>query len=86
MNIIFEYVAKPVDICILRFDHYGSRLDQFIELFKVAEIDFPELRWPDIHIVQFSGDRYKRTFGIELKPKGIVPEQYKRIGKLEWRI
>lgn len=85
MNITFEY-AESVGICVLRFDHYGSGLDQFMELFRVAEIDFPELRWPDVCIVQFGGRTYKRTFGIEFKPKANVPEKYERIAKLEWRI
>jgi TRAP-type mannitol/chloroaromatic compound transport system substrate-binding protein len=54
--------------CVVRTNCYGSSLSMFKQLADVAKEAYPELKDEDIKIVQFGGQAYKRTFGIEFTP------------------
>ncbi len=84
MNFIKEYCAD-VKTAVIRLNHYGSSLDVFDEMCQQARIDLPGIQNKDIRVVQYGGDRYKRTFGIEFK-SNENPGNYKDISILEYRL
>ena len=71
MKIIKE--IRPADgvrkaIAIVRTNCYASNLTLFGTLFTVALRDYPGLEQDACRVVQFGGDRYAGTFGIEFNP------------------
>jgi len=68
MKIDKEYYEAG-DICIIYSKSYYSNLDKFIDFFKIAKKDFPDLTEKDIKIVRFGGRFKKGIFGIEFKVK-----------------
>lgn len=86
---IKEYCKQTGDNLrfILRLRHYGSDLATITELFNEAKKDFPNLSPADAEIVQYGGERYKRTFGIEFAgPKASVPADYAEVKNLELKL
>ena len=77
--------VKVGTVGVIRFPHYGSYLNQFIEAANIAKADFPYLTDADIKVVHYGGDRYKGTFGIEfnLPDMESAPEGYSEIHQLE---
>ncbi len=82
---IFKEYQPNAKICVIRENAYGSNLNKFLSLYEMAKEDFPELKVEDVEIVQYGGRYYVRTFGIEFKIFGKVPDSYDRIGQLEYR-
>ncbi len=82
IKIVREYCAE-VGTCVIRSENYGSRLSYIMGLFKEARLDFPHLKTEEVKVIQYAGDRYARTYGIEFKMTGNIPESYSRIGRLE---
>lgn len=73
-NIIKEYcrlAQEGSNRFILRLPHYGHSLSHILGLFKEAQEDFKAVIDPhgldiaQIQVVQYGGERYKRTYGIE---------------------
>ena len=77
--------VKVGTVGIIRFNHYGSGLDVINQAAAIAKKDFPCLTDEKIKVVQYGGDRYRGTFGIEfnLPDMEIAPEGYRIIDKLE---
>jgi hypothetical protein len=92
-QIVKEFVPRnPEDMrsagkLIIRASNYGSSLDKFDGFFDTMAADALtfeppiELDREDVEIVQYGGDRYKRTFGMEVSiPEGhVIPEEYRRL-------
>ena len=68
---------------IIRKDSYDNRLSAFDELYEEAQQDFPNLRRSDAQITHYSGERYKRTWGIEFTLPDEPPEGYTQIKEVE---
>ncbi len=76
---------------IVRFANYGSGLDMFDRSFTAMQADMAtfeppiELDREDTKVVQYDGECYRGTFGLEVAiPAGhVVPEQYRRVDQLE---
>jgi hypothetical protein len=75
--------CKSNSIAIIRNNHYGNGMDVFEGLYLEALKDFPKLKRSDVRIVQYAGERYARTFGIEF-PATSAPATYERIEQLEY--
>ena len=79
--------ARSAGRLTMRATNYGSPLDRFDKFFDVMAADMLtfeppiELDREDPEIVQYGGERIKRTFGLEVTiPAGhIVPDTYVRI-------
>lgn len=84
MKIIKEYCPAS-NVAVLRFNSYGSRLSYFMTLFHEAQKDFPTLDYGSVRVIQFGGERYKRTFGIEFAVDGC-PDDYEEISQLEYTL
>jgi hypothetical protein len=82
MKIIKEF-CKAADVCVIRTDSYAHNLEHILNLCSEASRDFPELEPDMIQVVQYGGDRYARTFGIEFHPGKQPPASYTEIDKLE---
>jgi len=63
---------------IVRSDCHGGTFATILTLTQAARQDFPALTDGDIHIVQYAGDDYPGTFGIECRvPEGtLIPATY----------
>ncbi len=70
---------------VIRTETYGSSVGKIELLMNFAMSDFPGLSKWDIEVVQFGGQHYKRTFGIEF-PAASAPEDYDIIEHLEYRL
>ena len=84
--IIKEYKKSETSIrVILREDNYDNRLSKFINLFGIAQSDFPSLPESNAEIIHYGGDRIKRTFGIEFSVvlSMSIPADYVEIKTLE---
>ena len=58
---------------IVRSDCYGGTLATILTLTQAAREDLSALPDRDIHIVQYAGDDYPGTFGIECRvPEGTL--------------
>lgn len=94
MNIIKEYFENNYKndkgdkcvarICVIRTNTYGRTLDLINALAKLAKTDCPEVKDEDISIVQFAGQRYARSYGIEFNVTVQPPVEYQRISQLEY--
>ena len=89
-NIIKEY-CQDNDTVVLRRNDYQHTLAAIQELVEEAKTDFPFEDGDEgkISIIQYGGERYKRTWGIEfLNPLIMTPPQgvYRRIVRLEYRL
>ena len=77
-QIVKEFVPRDRSIAlstgrlIVRADNYGSSLAKFDELFEVMAADALtfeppiELGREDVEVVHYAGDKYARTFGLEV--------------------
>ena len=85
MKVIKEFCRK---IVVLRTNTSAKGLNHFDKLFAQAKKDFPTLERSDVRVVQFGGDRYKRTFGIEFDlPEGAkIPKGYSELKELEYTL
>jgi len=85
MKVIKEFCRE---IVVLRTDTYVSLLTHFDKLFAQAKKDFPTLERDAIRIVQFGGERYRYTFGIEfnLPESAKIPKGYSELKKLEYTL
>lgn len=71
---------------IVRATNYGSHLDKFDGFFDTMAADALTFEPPieldrgDVEIVQYGGERYKGTFGMEVSiPAGhVIPLEYTR--------
>lgn len=92
MKIIKEIrleTESAMAMCVVRSNCYGSSLKYILELFDEAQATYPELTIKDVQIVQFGGQRYKQTLGIEFSPRVAgrsVPEGWTQISELEYTI
>ena len=83
---IKEYCEKAHRV-VIRENNYGSSLEKFERLFREALQDFPFLNKDDVTIVHFGGNRYKKTFGIELSVENFeIPNDYVMINELEYTL
>lgn len=84
-RVIKEYVElRDGYRFILREDNYDKRLSKFQNLFEVAWYDFPNLKPDQVEIVQYGGERYKRTMGIEFTVQvDTIPEGYEKRPQVE---
>lgn len=56
-------------------------------LVDIAKSDFPNIKNENIEIIEYGGERYKRTFGVEFNcGDSFVPDSYKPIESLEFAI
>ena len=81
MQIIKEYCEESKR-CVIRTNCYGRTVEYFKKLITEAKKDDPNLSDEDIDIVQFAGQRYARTYGIEFKSDKIQ-KGYFKINQLE---
>jgi len=83
MKVIKEFCRNFV---VLRTDTYEKGLSHFDRLFAQAEKGFPTLERSDVRVVQYGGERYKGTFGIEFDlPQGAkIPRGYSELQELEY--
>jgi len=74
MDFIKEFCPSSKTV-VIRSKTYGSQLSMFMEMVFSAQHDgFPV--YPDnCKVVQYGGDRYARTFGIEFYYED-APEEY----------
>lgn len=70
---------------VIRNDHFDSSFKVIKELIQEAKEDFPELKDDDIKVVQFGGEQYPRTFGIEFSFDESIspPSDYEFVSRLE---
>lgn len=92
-HIVKEFVPRDPEVersagrLIVRAENYASSLAKFDEFFKIMAADMLtfeppiELDREDVEIVQYGGERYRHTFGMEVTiPEGhAVPENYSRL-------
>lgn len=86
MNIIKEYCINKLgsgNTIVLRSNTYANSLKYFMTLFKEAKKSFPELRRRNVQIIEYAGNRYKHTFGIEFFSEEKVLKEYELIDELE---
>lgn len=79
MTIIKEFVRTTTGvIIILRTRTYGSSLQYLNGLYRVALRSFPGIEQQNVNVIQYGGERYKRTFGIEffVPPGTEIPADY----------
>lgn len=76
---------SQLNICSLRTNDYGNKLDKFDELVRLAQIDFPFLTRSHIRIVMYGG-QLNRMMAImfEVPSDVIVPETYVPLRDLEY--
>jgi hypothetical protein len=60
------YTAEA--ICVVRSNCYGCSVSTINQFAAVAKQTYPDLKDEDIRVVQFGGESYARTYGIEFKP------------------
>ncbi len=70
----------------IRTNTYTSTLEHFNRLFAEITQDFPDIRAHDVKVVQYGGQSYKRTFGLEFQNSGARPTDYIHIDKLEYTL
>lgn len=92
-KIVKEFVpSNPEDVrsagrLVIRASNYGAGLDKFDGFFDTLAADALTFEPPieidreDAEVVQYGGERYKRTFGLEVSiPEGhVIPEEYVRL-------
>lgn len=71
---------------VIRLSHYGKRFPVLQGMVAEALRDFADLQTDDIEIVVYSGQRYKRTMGIEFWYDGAPHPDYAPIQKLEYTL
>lgn len=77
---------------IIRANNYGSSLVKFDEMYEIMAADALtfeppiELDREDVEVVHYAGERYKRTFGLEVSiPQGhTIPADYSKIRQPEF--
>lgn len=68
IELIRERVQGPTyHTCVIRSDTYANSAAHITRMISEALADFPGLTLDDIEVVQFGGQRYKRTMGIEFR-------------------
>ena len=96
-QIIKEFVPRDRSVAlsagqlVVRADNYGSSLTKFDELFEVMASDALtfeppiELDREDVQVVHYGGERYAKTFGLEVTiPEGhVVLADYARMHRVE---
>lgn len=96
-QIIREFVPKDPSVAlsagrlIVRANNYGCSLKKFDELFHVMADDAAtfeppiELDREDVEVVHYGGERYSKTFGLEVNiPQGhIISPEYIRMAQTE---
>jgi hypothetical protein len=73
-------------ISVIRANHYGNNVALINEWAAIAKQTYPDLQDQDIKVVQYGGDRYARTFGIEFPTPGdglTAPDGWTAIQELE---
>ena len=83
MIIIKEY-CEEVNKYEIRTNTYVHTWEYFNTLINEAKKDYPTLKENEVEIVQFAGECYKRTYGIEFKVETQPKEEYFRINSLEY--
>jgi len=83
MNIIKEY-CDEVHKYVIRTNTYGHTWEYFNTLVNEAKKDYPTLNENEVEIVQYAGEHYKRTYGIEFRVEDEPKDEYFRIRKLEY--
>ena len=81
MHITKEYCGS-VGKGVIRSNTYAHNIKYINNMVKEAKKDVPELKDEDIEVVQFAGERYSKTYGIEF-PVKKKPAGYDEIGRLE---
>jgi hypothetical protein len=81
---IIKEFCKKVNTCVIRTFSYNHSLEYLMVLFAEAEGDFPGLKAKDVEVVQYGGQSYARTFGIEFHPITPPPAEYVEIDQLEY--
>ena len=97
-HIVREFVPRDRTVAlssgrvVVRAENYGSSLAKFDELFDVMASDALtfeppiELDRADVEVVHYGGERYAKTFGLEVTiPEGhIIPTEYMRMDQTEF--
>lgn len=83
MMIIKEY-CEEAKKCVIRTNTYSHNFEIITKLVNIAKNDFPSLTDNSIEIVQFAGQSYARTYGIEFNTTCYYPEGYRPINQLEF--
>lgn len=83
LRIIREVFVSSHTTCVIRANTYDSRLCHFLMLLEEARKDFPDLKPENVEVKYYAGQSYKRTFGIEFRVEGDVPDSYSSINQLE---
>lgn len=84
MNIIKEF-CRTRNIIVIRTNTYSKTYAHISNLILLAKKDF-DVKDEDIIVVEYGGERYKRTIGIEFHiPSGTdwIPSEYTEISELE---
>ena len=55
-------------VCVIRSRHYSSQLVYLNDLFEIARLTYPTLEMNDCKVVQYGGQSYAGTFGLEFTP------------------
>lgn len=75
-------------MCVVRSNCYGSRMQYIKKLISAAKETWPQLDEDIVRIVQFAGDRYARTYGIEFQcpdqEVSVPPNGWREIAELEF--
>jgi hypothetical protein len=73
-------------VSVLRGTHYGGSITAINKWVAIAKETYPELSDDSIRVVQFGGDSYRGTFGIEFNTPGdglTAPDGWAIIPELE---
>lgn len=80
-------VALSTGLLVVRANNYGRSLAKLEELFQIMVADALtfeppiELGREDVDVTRYGGDRYAKTFGLEVTiPEGhVIPDEYTRV-------
>jgi hypothetical protein len=71
-------------VCVVRSKAYGCTLTKLVQMAAIARQDFPDLKDEDIRVVQFGGDSFRGTWGIEFDGGNltVAPPSWRSIPEL----
>jgi len=58
--------------CLLYEDSYGSNIEHVLHLFRIAQRDFPDLRYADVGVVRLEGQSNKGVTAIHWHGKRLT--------------
>jgi hypothetical protein len=83
MDYLKEYSTESQKY-VIRTDTYAHSVEHIQNMFAEAQKDFPDLQVKDVDVVYYAGQRFSRTFGIEFRAVGTIPDSYREIHQLEF--